>query len=936
MRIETLRRLRGPNIYCSHPAVMALVDLEELAGRETSEIAGFTQRLLATLPGLADHHCAAGKPGGLVTKLTEGTFFGHVLEHVTLELSHLIGRDVYFGKTLWAGEPGLFRLIIECPEHEWTEDPVAGDLLALAETVVTELVAGRRADAVVDARQAGGKPVPGPELQRVAMAHDENRLGVTAAALARVARQRGIPVRRPADVGLLELGYGCHRRLVWAASTEQTSAVGVDVACDKAVTKQLLSAAGIPVPEGTVVHDAAEAVEAFDRLGGGLGGRVVVKPVSGNHGRDVFIVTTAEEARSAFAVAGGGGGLALVEEYVVGTDYRVLVVGDQVVAAELSAAQVTGDGVLDIAALVERANADPRRGVGHDRPLTRITLDDAVLGYLDHQGLTPASVPRGGQVVKLRHNANLSTGGTSKDVTDVVHPAVARMCARAAAIVGLDICGIDLRLRDITQPPGDCLETGGIIEINASPGLRMHLQPSEGRRRDVADYIIDRLYPPGMPSRVPIVSVTGTNGKTSTVRLIAHLLRHSGLLVGMTTTEGVYIGHDLVHDSDASGPRSADIVLSDPAVEAAVLETARGGIARRGLAYDHADVAVVTNITSDHIGTDGVDTMDDLIGVKALVAEEIREHGHLVLNADDRHSAGLARRPSVRDQQPVISYFSVSPGNPVITGHLRDGGRAYLLDDGDLIEAAGHARATLASVDDLALCPDGQPAFMVANVLAAVAAARSLGVSVATVRTALESLEPSKDNSGRLEMFHVGEVPVILDYAHNPAALAAVGQFVHERWGRDGVAVLTLPGDRTNDQVAESAQAVAQAFDRVVIYEDLDLRGREPGEMTKLIEAALDGVRPGICYESAASLEQAVTRGLALAESTDPVLVVYEKLAPAQELLAGLGAGRTVDRAADRAPGRASDRAPGRASDRASDRAPDRGTGLLAMAHGRR
>jgi cyanophycin synthetase len=886
MRIVTLRRLRGPNIYSSRPVVLALVDLEELTGRETTEIMGFTQRLLAALPELADHHCAAGMPGGLVTKLNDGTFFGHVLEHVTLELSHLIGREVYFGKTLWAGEPGLFRLIVECPEHEWTEDPVAGDLLALAKTVVTELIAGRRPEAVLGTPQADGQSVFGPELRRVAMAYEENRLGVTAAALARAARQRGIPVRRLSDAGLLQFGYGANRRLVWAATTEQTSATGVDIACDKAITKQLLSAAGIPVPEGMVVHDTAEAVAAFDRLGG----LVVVKPVSGNHGRDVFIVTTAEEASSAFAVAGGEGGVALVEEYVPGTDYRVLVVGDRVVAAELSAAQVTGDGALDIASLVERVNADPRRGVGHDRPLTRIALDEVALGYLDLQGLSPASVPSAGQVVKLRHNANLSTGGTGRDVTDAVHPAVARMCMRAAATIGLDICGIDLRLRDITQPPGTFSETGGVIEINASPGLRMHLQPSEGRQRDVAGYIVDTLYPPGAPSRVPIVSVTGTNGKTSTVRVIAHLLRHSGLLVGMTSTEGVYIGHDMVHDSDASGPRSADIVLGDPAVQTAVLETARGGIARRGLGYERADVAVITNITSDHIGSDDVNTIDDLIGVKALVAEEIREHGHLVLNADDRHSASLARRPSVRDRQPVISYFSVSPGNPVIAEHLRGGGTAYLLDGGDLVEATDSARTTLASAHDLALCADGQAMFMTANVLAAIAAARSLGVPIATIRTALEFLDPSRDNPGRLETLRVGEVPVVLDYAHNPAALAAVGEFIHERWGQDGVAVLTLPGDRSNAQVAESARAVAQAFDRVVIYEDLDLRGREPGEMTKLIRTALADARPGIRCEPAASMAEAVTRGLALAAHTDPVLVVYEKLAPVQKLLTGLGA----------------------------------------------
>jgi cyanophycin synthetase len=894
MRIVTLRRLRGPNIYCWQPAVMALVDLEELTGLETCDVPGFAERLLATMPGLADHHCSSGKPGGLVTKLNVGTFFGHVLEHVALELSHLIGREVYFGKTLWAGEPGLFRLIIECPEYEWAGDPMAGDLLALAETVVTELTAGRDPDGVFRAGQAGDQPARGPELQRLATAYDENRLGVTAAALARAARSRGIPVRRPADVGLLQLGYGANRRLVWAASTDQTSVIGVDIACDKAVTKQMLSVAGIPVPEGIVAHNPAEAVAAYGRLGG----KVVVKPVFGNHGRDVFIVGTVEEASRAFAVITGEGGSALIEDYVPGTDYRVLVIGDQVVAAELSPAQVSGDGVKDITGLIEQTNADPRRGVGHDRALTKITVDETVLGCLSAQGLTPASVPAAGQVVKLRHNANLSTGGTSKDVTDDIHPAVARMCARAAASIGLDICGIDLRLRDIARPPGKLSETGGIIEINASPGLRMHLEPTEGKQRDVADYIVGKLYPLGMPSRVPIVSVTGTNGKTSTVRLTAHLLRHSGLLVGMTTTEGVYIGHDLVHDSDASGPRSADIVLSDPAVQAAVLETARGGIVRRGLGYDRADVAVITNITSDHIGTDGIDTMDDLIGVKALVAEEIKEYGHLVLNADDRHSAGLARRPAIRDRQPVISYFSVTPGNPIIAEHLRDGGTAYLLDDGDLVEITGSARATLASVHDLALSVDGQARFMVANVLAGIAAARALGVSVATIRTALESIEPGRDNPGRLDTFHVGAVPVVLDYAHNPAALAAVGEFIRERWGRDGVAVLTLPGDRTDAQVTESAHAVARAFDRVVIYEDLELRGREPGEMTSLIRAALTEARPGSYCESAASLEQAVARGLALAANSDPVLVVYEKLAPVQQLLSDHGAERGAPRLA--------------------------------------
>ncbi len=884
MRIVELRRLRGPNMYCSHPVAVALVDLREFTGRETREFPGLTQRLLGCLPGLSEHHCSAGRPGGLVDKLNQGTFFGHVLEHVTLELSHLIGRDVYFGRTLWASAPGWFRLILECPDDEWPEDPVARQLLTLGATLVGDLASGRAPDDVAR------KGEPGPRLRHVAALYDKSRLGVSAAELARAARDRGIPVRRLTDVSLLQLGYGCHRRLVWAASTEQTSAIGVDIAGDKAVTKQLLVAAGIPVPEGIDVRSAADAVAAFNYLAG----PVVVKPVSGNHGRDVFVAATASEASTAFTAAAHGGRLVLVEEYVSGTDYRALVVGGRVVAAELSPAQVTGDGVHDITALVKQVNADPRRGIGHDRPLTRIVLDDMALAHLNRQGLTPASVPADGQVVKLRHNANLSTGGTSKDVTASVHPAIARMCVRAAAVIGLDVCGIDLRLADISQPPGTGIAAGGIIEINATPGLRMHLHPSEGSPRDVAGDIVDTLYPPGSSSRVPIVSVTGTNGKTSTVRLTAHLLRRRGLRAGMTTTEGVYIGDDLIHASDASGPRSADMVLGDPDVQAAVLETARGGIVRRGLGYDRADVAVITNISSDHIGTDGVDTIEDLVGVKSVVAEQLRTGGHLVLNADDRHCVSLGRRAAVLDRDPVIRYFTVSAGNPVVADHLRDGGVAYLLDDGELVEAEGATRSTLASRHEVPQCWDGEAGFMVANVLAAIAAARALGATAQEIGDALAAFEPSRDNPGRLDVFTAGEVPVVVDYAHNPAALAAVGEFVSRRWGRDSVAVLTLPGDRTDALVAQSAHAVARAFDRVVIYEDVDLRGREPGQMTKLISSALTEVRPEIRYEPAASMEEAVALGLALATPADPVLVVYEKLEPVLALLGRLGAERSA------------------------------------------
>ncbi len=874
MQVDAMWRLRGPNVYCSHPVVEVLLDLEELAGRETCDVPGFSDRLLGLLPGLAEHHCASGGPGGLVAKMARGTYFGHVVEHVTLELSHLIGRNVFFGRTLWAGVPGLFRLIVECPDDEWAGDRVASQLVELALRVVGEAVEGGALDL-------------GGELSAITELYDESRLGVSGSELARAARERDIPVRRLSDVGLLQLGYGCQRRLVWAASTELTSAIGVDIACDKDVTKQLLSGAGVPVPEWVVVQSVEEAVDAFEKLGA----PVVVKPLSGHHGQDIFIVSGVEEVVGAYGVASAGGGLVLVESYLAGRDYRVLVVGGRVgAAAELSPARVVGDGVCEIAALVERVNTDPRRGVGHDRPLTRIVLDEHSIAHLAGQGLSPMSVPAAGQVVALRHNANLSTGGTCRDVTDLVHPTVARMCERAAAAIGLDLCGIDLRLADIGEPLVDGRGSGRVLEINSSPGLRMHLRPSKGRARDVAGMIVDQLYPAGTSSRVPIVSVTGTNGKTTTVRLVEQILRRAGLRVGMTSTDGVYIDGYLVHASDASGPRSAEMVLGDPSVQAAVLETARGGIVRRGLGYDRADVAVITNISNDHLGSDGVDTLEDLVSVKSLVAEQIADRGQLVLNADDQHCAALARRSAVRDRDPVIRYFSLSPVNQLVAGHVRRGGVGYVLDDGCLVEVQGARRTVIGHVRDVPQSWDGHAGFMVANVLAAVAAARALGVEAEDIRGALASFDPGADNPGRISVFRVGEVPVLLDYGHNPAALSAVGGFARQFWGREGVAVLTLPGDRTDALVVESAQAVGREFDRVVVYEDLDSRGREPGEMAGLISLALADLGTGVQCEQAADLEEAVTLAIGLAVPSDPVLLIYEKLGPVVSVLGRLGA----------------------------------------------
>lgn len=920
MRLENVRHINGPNIFTATPVVVARLELDELTCRETSDYPGFAERLAMVLPGLHDHHCASGRPGGFIEAMARGTYFGHVTEHVALELSGLAGRDVHLGRTIWAGADGRYDVMTQCPQDEPTDSVVPRELIRLAMTVVNGILAKNRPDF-------------SSELAVITRMVERERLGPSTAAIAAAARRRGIPVRRVAGLSMLRLGYGCHRRLVSAAMTEQTSALGVDVACDKLLAKQTLSRAGISVPDGLVAFSAAEAADALERLGG----QVVIKPRNGNHGRFVTVgVRTAADAEQAYrrAAAGSGSNAVIVESYVPGTDYRVLVTGGRVVAAaELRPPAVIGDGALSIEELVSELNADPRRGEGHSRVLTKITIDDDALAHLAAAGLGPASVPAAGQLVSLRRNGNLSTGGTSKDVTDEIHPDVADLCRRAAAAVGLDICGIDVRLADIGAPLF-ALPTSGaptaappatsasrtaraahaVIEINACPGLRMHLAPAEGAPRDVAGVIIDELYPPGAPARIPVISVTGTNGKTTTVRMIAHILRQAGLRAGLSSTEGVFIGGRCVHRADASGPRSAEIVLDDTSVDAAVLETARGGIIRGGLGYDQADVAVITNITADHLGADGIGELNDLIDVKALVAEQIRIGGSVVLNADDAASAGLADRQSVRKRAPVLRYFSASGDGPLIAGHERAGGICYLLRDGALTEiAGGRSQAVL----DAGLLPGafgGLASHVVANALAATAACRAIGVTIKDVSRALRTFTPIEANPGRGNTYAVrvpltgrqdagaagrdrgsravrqaAVTPVILDYGHNAAALHATGQMISNVWNGEPAAAITLPGDRRDDLVALTAEAIAAWFGQIVIYEDSDLRGRAPGEMRGLIAAAIKRARPGAQIEHADGPGEALRRAAVIAAG-GPVLFLYEKMELAAGALAALGA----------------------------------------------
>ncbi|MBX5437255.1 MAG: cyanophycin synthetase, partial [Alicyclobacillaceae bacterium] len=662
MKIVSVRHIDGPNVYIHRPVLVARLDLGQWAERESYAVPGFPDRLLQTFPGLREHHCAKGRPGGFVERLYGGTYFGHIVEHVAIELACLCGLDVRFGKTLYARQPGHYDIVMECASFECQRQ-----LLERAVEVVEAVAAGRPPDVAAVVEE--GKAI-----------HDRTGLGPSTRAIVEAARRRNIPVRRLNNGSLLQLGWGCRRRLVAATLTGHTSAVSVDIAGDKALTKRLLADAGIPVPAGEVVASLAEAMAAFRRLRP----PVVVKPLCGNQGQGVTVgVRTEAELEWAYSAASRNQERVIVERQMPGHNVRVLVVGGRCAAAsERLPARVIGDGLHSVRQLVEIANQHPLRGHGHEKPLTRLQLDAITLMVLGRQGLSLDDVPELGRVVWLRDSANLSTGGEAIDVTDQLHPSIRALAERAARLIGLDVCGIDLMVANLAEPfdPRTC----AVIEVNAAPGIRMHLHPSAGMPRDAGEAIVASLFPAGDNGRIPVVAVTGTNGKTTTTRLIAHALATTGRLVGVTTTGGVYIGGEKVLDGDTTGPDSARLVLSDPAVEVAVLEAARGGIVRGGLAYDKANVAVLTNISLDHVGQDGAETLADIVHIKSLVAECVHEDGAVVLNADDEHLVALSRRLRAR-----VVYFSLSHENPVLRRHLACGGVGYFVSRGWVMEGRG-------------------------------------------------------------------------------------------------------------------------------------------------------------------------------------------------------------------------------------------------------
>jgi cyanophycin synthetase len=872
MRIETIRTLAGPNTYHHQPVLIMKLELDGLSDTESREISCFNERLINLLPGLREHRCSRDRRGGFIERLCEGTYFAHIVEHVALELSEAAGISVGFGRARYAGTPGSYNVVVTYKSEQGMRY-----LLETAVELVGALIKGEEFPLEERLREA----------RRIVA---DFELGPSTRAIVDAATRRGIPWSRVGEESFVQLGYGKNRRFIQAAMCDQTSAVAVETAGDKEFTKLLLREVSIPVPRGEVVRTEEDAVDALDRIGV----PVVVKPLDGRQGLGVSLnISTPEQMKQAFAVAQEFSEKVLVEELFVGKNYRVLVVGGRMSAAsERMPAHVVGDGQHSIAELIEIANQDPMRGEGHEKPLTQIRIDDIMTAYLCKAGLSLGDVPAVGETVLLRESINLSTGGTAKDVTDIVHPEVVEMCERAARVIGMDICGVDLVLRDIASPvekSGVAKPGGGIIELNAAPGLRMHLYPSEGKPRDVGDHIIKMIYPAGNDGRIPIFSITGTNGKTTVTRMIGHVLSQTGQRVGITTTDGIYVGERRIVEGDTTGPHSARTVLSDPSIEVAVLETARGGIVRRGLGYDWSDISVMTNIGPDHIGQDGIESVEDLVDIKSLVAERVREGGTLILNADDEHLSRLMKNPRVSRLKKQVVYFSLHENNSLIARHVAAGHTAYFLRDSLIMEANNKTELPLLRVADIPCTMGGRAEFQIANLLAAIAACRAHGVTGEHLRASLKSFN-SNYNPGRANLYQVNGGYVMVDYGHNPDAFAAVCRMAARWTDRRVTGIIGVPGDRDDSLIEQAGRVAARGFHRIIIKEDADLRGRRKGEVAELLCQAAHAEAPATECLIVLDEVDALSRELKALRDGHVVVVFYDKLEPVMKLLKSAGA----------------------------------------------
>lgn len=862
MKIQSILVLRGPNIWSirREKLIQMRLDLEDLEYRPSNEIPGFARRMIELIPSLYSHFCSKGYEGGFLERVEEGTWMGHIIEHMALEIQTLAGMDTGFGRTRSTRTTGVYNVVFE-----YQEESVGIYAAEAAVRIAEALIEGKDYNLATD-------------LMVMRKMRDNERLGPSTGALVEEARKRDIPYIRLNKDSFIQLGYGKNQVRFMATLTDKTSSIGVDIAGDKEETKRILKEQAIPVADGLTISNGEELEEAISELGFPL----VLKPLNGNHGNGASInIKTREEAEEAFIHAQKYSDKVIVERYVTGYDFRVLVINNKMVAAaRRTPANVKGDGFHTIGELIDLENRDPRRGYGHENVLTEIVVDRDTQNILRKRGYNMETVPAKDEMVYLKLTANLSTGGTSQDVTEMVHPYNIFVCERIARVIGLDICGIDIMAENLSQPLN---ETGGVVlEVNAAPGFRMHLAPSEGTPRNVAAPVLDMLYPPGKSARIPIIAITGTNGKTTTTRLIAHIIKNNGYRVGYTTSDGIYIQNTMMIEGDTTGPASAAFVLKDPTVEFAVLETARGGILRAGLGFSRCDIGILTNIQEDHLGISDIHTLEDLTHVKKVLIEAVKPDGWAILNADNPYCVTVGREATHCN----IAYFAMNENNPVIEEHCSRSGVAAFIDGGYLTIKKGNWKIKLMKVSHIPITFNGTVGFMTQNSMAAALATFLWGFKTEDIRSSLETFVPSPAHTpGRMNIFEFRDYRILVDYAHNPDGMKGLKNFILNSDAAYRTGVISGTGDRRDDDIREIGRLAAGMFDDIVICQERYLRGREYDELIRLLQEGIREVNSDINIKIIPSGNQAWDYVISKVRPGELITIVSDSISNATEVV---------------------------------------------------
>ena len=854
MKILKIQALRGPNIWSIRRTklIQMRLDLEELEELPTDKIDGFRERLEELLPTLIEHRCSEGCHGGFFQRVDRGTWMGHVIEHIALEIQTLAGMNVGFGRTRETKTPGIYNVVFN-----YLEEKVGVYSAKAAVKIAEALISGAKYDLSDD-------------IQNMKEIREDVRLGPSTGSIVEEAVSREIPFLRLGRNSLIQLGAGVNQMRFQATITCKTSNIAVDIACNKEQTKKMLDDASIPVASGDICYDEEDLQETIDDIGY----PIVIKPLDGNHGKGASInVINWEDAVKGLQHAKEYSRRVIVEKFITGFDFRILVINNEVIAAaQRVPAHVVGDGKQTIQELIDKTNEDPRRGYGHENVLTEITIDHSTERLIENAGYTLSSVIEKDETLYLKSTANLSTGGTSVDVTDLMHPENVFIAERISRVIGLDICGIDIMAPNLTQ---SLKENGGVVlEVNAAPGFRMHLAPSEGLPRNVAAPVIDMLYPPGKPSRIPIISVTGTNGKTTTTRLIAHIVKNNNYKVGFTTSDGIYIQNHMMEKGDTTGPISAEYILKDPNVEFAVLETARGGILRSGLGFKVCDIGVITNIQEDHLGISDIHDLKDLSRVKSVVVESVKKDGWAVLNGEDENCLNIARSLSCN-----VALFSLDEHCPAIVEHCAEGGIAAIYENGFITIKKGDWKIRVERATHIPLTMNGKAKFMIANVLAATLSAYLYGFKTEGIKLSLATFIPSAAQTpGRMNIFEFSKFKVLIDFAHNPTSYRAIEDFLSSVDATRKIGIISGVGDRRDEDIKECAVIAARMFDHVIIRQEKHLRGRTESEIINLILEGLQEGDPTVTHEVVSLEVEAIKHSISLAEEGTYIIALSDAI----------------------------------------------------------